>query len=77
MTTIGAGWKKKDKKSNPYYSFSIDKALQPLTIDNTKRLCAYSIAYAPGEKKENSPDLRLDMFVVEPQNEKEIEPNFL
>lgn len=76
MTTIGAGWKKIDKKSNPYYSFSIDKALQPLTIDNTKRLCAYPIAYAPGEKKENSPDLRLDMFVIEPQ-EKETEPNFL
>lgn len=75
MTTIGAGWKKTDKNNKPYYSFSVDKALQPLTIDSTKRLCAYPIAYAPGEKKENSPDLRLDMFVIE--QEKEIEPNFL
>ena len=76
MTTFGAGWKKTDKNGNPYISFSIDKALLPMTIDENKRIAAYPITYEAGKKKENSPDFRLDIFVVETQ-EKETEPNFL
>lgn len=66
MTTIGAGWKKKDKNGNPYISWVIDEALMPLTIDKNKRLCAYPIK---DKKSENSPDFRLDLYVPKNLNE--------
>lgn len=60
MTTIGAGWKKKDKNENPYISWEIDEALLPLTIDKGKRLAAFPVKEKNTEK---SPDFRLDLFV--------------
>lgn len=66
MTTFGAGWKKQDKNGNPYISFSIDKALLPLTIDDKKMIAAYPVKE---KKDENSPDFRLDIFI--PKNNKE------
>lgn len=60
MTTIGVAWKKKDKNGNPYISCSIDEALMPLTLDNTKRLSLYPVK---DKKSENSPDFRLDFYV--------------
>lgn len=66
MTTIGAAWKKKDKNENPYISCSIDEALMPLTLDNTKRLSLYPVK---DKKSENSPDFRLDLYVPKNQTE--------
>lgn len=65
MTTIGAGWKKKDKNDNPFISWSIDEALLPLTIDKDKKLASYPIKE---KKNENSPDFRLDMYIPKKQD---------
>ena len=70
MTTIGAGWKKKDKNENPYISWEIDEALLPLTIDKNKRLAAFPVKE---KKTENSPDFRLDLFVPKEKQENQVE----
>ena len=72
MTTCGAGWKKIDKNGNPYISWEIDEALQPLTIDKNKRLAAYPVKE---KKSEKSPDFRLDIFVAD--EKKENKNNFI
>ena len=59
MAEIGGGWKKKDKNEKAYISFSIDKALLPLTIDSTKNLKAFPIRE---KASENAPDFRLVLF---------------
>jgi uncharacterized protein (DUF736 family) len=66
MTTIGAGWKKRDENDNPYISCSADEALLPLTIDKNKRLALYPIKE---KKTENSPDFILDLFVPKKKEE--------
>lgn len=66
MSTIGAGWKEKDKNGNPFIKWSIDKALLPLTIDNTKRLAAFPVK---DKKSDKSPDFILNMYVPEEQKE--------
>ncbi len=68
MTTIGAGWKKRDKNDNPYISFALDKTLLPITIDKTKMISAYPVKE---KKTENSPDFRLDIFIPERQSDDE------
>lgn len=62
MTTIGAGWKKTDRNGNPYISFTVDKALLPLTLDSTKLISAYPVKEKQSDK---SPDFRLDLFIPE------------
>lgn len=59
MADIGGGWKKKDKNEKAYISFSIDKALLPLTIDSTKNLKAFPIRE---KTSDNAPDFRLVLF---------------
>ena len=59
MADIGGGWKKKDKNEKAYISFSIDKALLPLTIDSTKNLKAFPIRE---KQSDNAPDFRLVLF---------------
>ncbi len=66
MTTIGAGWKKKDKNNNPYISWVIDEAIQPLVINRGKMLNAYPVKE---KKNENSPDFRLELFCPKKQEE--------
>ena len=68
MTTIGAGWKKQDKKGNPFISLTIDEELLPLTIDSTKKLSIFPIGDKQSEK---SPDFR---FVIFKPEEKTDEP---
>lgn len=70
MTTIGAGWKKKDKNDSPYISFSIDKPLLPLVFDEHKMIAAYPVKE---KKTENSPDFRLDLFVPEKKQDTQYE----
>lgn len=65
MTTIGAGWKKKDKNGNPYISWEIDEALLPLTIDKGKKLNSYPVKEKSSEK---SPDFRLELYVPKKQD---------
>lgn len=65
MTTIGAGWKRKDKNNDPFISWEIDEALLPLTIDKGKKLNSYPVKE---KKSEKSPDFRLEMFVPKNQN---------
>lgn len=59
MADIGGGWKKKDKNGKAYISFSIDRALLPLTIDDSKRLAVFPIKE---KTNENAPDFRLVLF---------------
>lgn len=66
MSTVGAGWKKQDKNGRPYISTSIDKALLPLTIDNTKRLALFPVKE---KKNDKSPDFILDLYVPEEKEE--------
>ena len=66
MADIGGGWKKEDKNNKPYISFSIDKALLPLTIDSTKSLKAFPIK---DKSSDNAPDFRLVLFSNEEQKE--------
>lgn len=66
MSTIGAGWKEKDKNGNSFIKWSIDKALLPLTIDSTKRLAAFPVKE---KKSEKSPDFILNLYVPEEQKE--------
>ena len=66
MTTIGAAWKKRDKNNEPYLSCEIDKALLPLTIDETKRLAFFPVKEKRSDK---SPDFRIDLYI--PENDKE------
>jgi uncharacterized protein (DUF736 family) len=65
---IGAAWKK-EKDGKPYLSMSIDKALMPLNIDNTKALVLFI-----NEKKEKTehPDYILCMDVKKPKEEEKI-----
>lgn len=76
MTIVGAGWKKKDKNSNPFVSFTIDEAVLPLTIDKGKRLAAFPVKE---KKSENSPDFVLDLYVPKEKTENISEnvPDFL
>lgn len=68
MTTIGAGWKKKDKNDKSFISISIDKELLPLTIDETKKLSIFPI----GEKQsDKSPDFRVVLFVPDEKEKDE------
>lgn len=64
MSTIGAGWKEKDKNGNPFIKWSIDKALLPLTIDSTKRLAAFPVK---DKKSDKSPDFILNLYIPEEQ----------
>lgn len=68
MATIGAGWKKRDKNDKPYISVSIDKALLPLTIDDTKWISLFPVSE---KETENSPDFRVVMFLPEETNKKD------
>lgn len=70
MSTIGAGWKKKDKNDNPYISISLDEALLPLTIDSNKRLALYPVKEKRSDK---SPDFRVDLYVPKEQTEEDDE----
>lgn len=74
MTTVGAGWKKKDKNNSPFISWTIDEALLPLTIDKGKRLAAFPVKE---KKNENSPDFILDLFVPKEKQENDDVPDFL
>lgn len=66
MSTIGAGWKKKDKNDNPYISVSLDEALLPLQIDSNKRLALYPVKE---KKSDKSPDFRVDLYIPKEQTE--------
>lgn len=68
MTTVGAAWKRLDKNSNKFISVTLDKALLPLTIDNTKRLALFPVKEKPSDK---SPDFRVDLYVPEEKEENE------
>lgn len=62
MTVIGAGWKKKDKNDKSYISISIDKELQPLTIDENKKIAIFPVAEKSSDK---APDFRVVLFIPE------------
>ena len=62
MTTIGAGWKKKDKNDKSYISISLDKELQPLTIDERKKIAIFPVAEKSSDK---APDFRVVLFIPE------------
>lgn len=66
MSTIGAGWKQKDKNDKPYISCKVDKELLPLTIDNSKRLALFPIT---DKQSDNAPDFRLVIFSAEEKTE--------
>lgn len=66
MTTIGAGWKKKDKNDKSYISISIDEELLPLTIDANKRISIFPVKDKTSDK---SPDFRIVLFKPSEQNQ--------
>lgn len=66
MTKIGAGWKKLDKNNNPFISWEIDEAIQPLVIDKGKKLNSYPVKE---KKTEKSPDFTLELFCPKKQDE--------
>lgn len=70
MTTIGAAWKKTDKNGKHYISVSLDKALLPLTIDESKKLSIFPIT---DKQSESAPDFRVNMYIPEDKEEKEVE----
>lgn len=70
MTTIGAGWKKKDKNDKSYISISFDKELLPLTIDDKKRISIFPVKEKNNDK---SPDFRVVLFI--PEEGKDETPN--
>lgn len=67
MADIGGGWKQQDKNGKPYIGFSIDKALLPLTIDETKSIKAFPVKE---KTSDNAPDFRLVIFSREEKEEK-------
>ncbi|MCM1338771.1 MAG: hypothetical protein NC191_03775 [Muribaculaceae bacterium] len=67
MTRIGGAWMKEDKNGKPYYSATLDKAIQPLTITPDKKLNFY---FNENKKdNENAPDLIIDIFCPEQQKQ--------
>lgn len=62
MAEIGGGWKKQDKNGRAYISYSIDKALLPLTIDSSKSLKSFPIK---DKTSESAPDFRLVLFSID------------
>ena len=72
MTTIGAAWLKsreKDGKTEHYYSISLDDAILPLTIDNTKRLILKENKNKGNNEK--APHLYLDIYIPEQKKDTE------
>lgn len=64
MTTIGAAWlkqKEKDGQKEYYYTISIDEAILPLTIDNTKRLVLKENKNKGSNEK--APNFYLDIYI--------------
>lgn len=69
MTRLGGAWLREDKNGKPYYSATIDKAIQPLTITPDKKLNFY---FNENKKdNDNAPDLFIDIFCPEQKKEKE------
>ena len=63
---IGAGWNKTDSNNKEYISWSIDDALKPLVIDNTKSLASF---LNERKEKDEHPDWILCMDVKKPKDE--------
>lgn len=73
MTTIGAAWlksKEKDGQKEYYYTISIDDAVLPLTIDNTKRLVLKENKNKGDNDK--APNFYLDIYI--PDSSKKEQP---
>lgn len=64
MTTIGAAWlksKEKDGQKEYYYTISIDDAVLPITIDNTKKLVLKENKNKGDNDK--APNFYLDIYI--------------
>ena len=68
MPKIMSGWEKKDKNGVPYISWSPEKALLPIIIDDTKSLASF-----PNDKKEKpeQPDWILCVDIKKPKEDSE------
>lgn len=69
MTTIGAAWVKTDKNNLTYISLTLDKALLPLTIDNTRRIALFPVKEKASDK---SPDFKVDLYIPEEKTSEEM-----
>lgn len=72
MTTIGAGWTKKDKNGDFFISTKFDEAILPLTLTSEKRLV---IKVNKNKEEDNQPDYYIDIFVPQEQKTEKIQTN--
>lgn len=70
MTTIGAGWTKKDKNGDFFISTKFDEAILPLTLTFEKRLI---IKVNKNKEEDNQPDYYIDIFVPQEQKTEKIQ----
>lgn len=62
MTRIGAAWlKQKEETKEYYYTISLDDAILPMTIDNTKRLVLTENKNKGDNDK--APNFYLDIYI--------------
>nr|DAH34512.1 MAG TPA: Protein of unknown function (DUF736) [Bacteriophage sp.] len=72
MTTIGAGWTKKDKNGDFFISTNFDEAILPLTLTFEKKLI---IKVNKNKEEDNQPDYYIDIFVPQKQKTEKIQTN--